>query len=209
MKSSFIRPAAVLLLTVVSPVATHAGAQTSARTPSATSSPSSAGTEVSVADDYVIGAEDVLGVQFWREPEMSGDVVVRPDGMITLPLLGEVKAEGLKPNALRDEVKAVAGRFLTEANVTVIVRQVNSRKVYVTGQVAKPGAYSLASPRTVLQALAMAGGLTEYAESDNISIARTEGGKTRLFKFNYKNVSKGKGIEQNIQLQPGDTVMVP
>ena len=162
-----------------------------------------------MTDDYVIGAEDVLGVQFWREPEMSGDVVVRPDGMITLPLLGDVKADGLKPNALRDQVKAAAGRFLTDANVTVIVRQVNSRKVYITGQVAHPGAYPLASPRTVLQALAMAGGVTEYAESDNISIARTEGGKTKLFKFNYKNVSKGKGIEQNIQLQPGDTVMVP
>ena len=162
-----------------------------------------------MTDDYVIGAEDVLGVQFWREPEMSGDVVVRPDGMITLPLLGDIKADGLKPNVLRDQVKAAAERFLTDANVTVIVRQVNSRKVYITGQVAHPGAYSLASPRTVLQALAMAGGVTEYAESDNISIARTEGGKTKLYKFNYKNVSKGKGIEQNIQLQPGDTVMVP
>jgi len=209
MKSHFMRAAAVLLLTVPSLVATRAGAQPSARTPSATSAPSTPTTEVSVTDDYVIGAEDVLGVQFWREPEMSGDVVVRPDGMITLPLLGDVKADGLKPNVLRDQVKAAAGRFLTDANVTVIVRQVNSRKVYITGQVAHPGAYSLASPRTVLQALAMAGGVTEYAESDNISIARTEGGKTKLFKFNYKNVSKGKGIEQNIQLQPGDTVMVP
>ena len=206
MKSHFMRAAAVLLLTVPSPVATRAGAQPPARTPSATSTPA---TEVSVTDDYVIGAEDVLGVQFWREPEMSGDVVVRPDGMITLPLLGDVKADGLKPNVLRDQVKAAAERFLTDANVTIIVRQVNSRKVYITGQVAHPGAYSLASPRTVLQALAMAGGVTEYAESDNISIARTEGGKTKLYKFNYKNVSKGKGIEQNIQLQPGDTVMVP
>lgn len=200
---NFCRQAGVVLLLAAGlSVPTRVAAQSSPQTPAAPP-------EVSVSDDYVIGAEDVLGVQFWREPEMSGDVIVRPDGMITLPLLGEVKAEGLKPNVLRDQVKSAAERFLTDANVTVIVRQVNSRKIYVTGQVAKPGAYSLASPRTVLQALAMAGGVTEYAESDNISVARTEQGKTKIFKFNYKNVSKGKGIEQNIQLQPGDTVMVP
>ena len=200
---NFCRQASVVLLLAAGLlVPTQVAAQSSAQAPAAPA-------EVSVSDDYVIGAEDVLGVQFWREPEMSGDVIVRPDGMITLPLLGEVKAEGLKPNVLRDQVKSAAERFLTDANVTVIVRQVNSRKIYVTGQVAKPGAYSLASPRTVLQALAMAGGVTEYAESDNISVARTEQGKTKIFKFNYKNVSKGKGIEQNIQLQPGDTVMVP
>ncbi len=165
--------------------------------------------EATLAEDYVIGSEDVIGVQFWREPEMSGDVIVRPDGMITLPLIGEVKAEGLKPEGLRDHVKKAAGKFLTDPNVTVVVRQVNSRKIYITGQVIKPGAYSLASPRTVLQAIALAGGLTEFAESDNISVARTEQGRTRVFKFNYKNVSKGKALEQNIQLQPGDTVVVP
>jgi polysaccharide export outer membrane protein len=165
--------------------------------------------ESGVSEDYVIGPEDVIGVQFWREPEMSGDVIVRPDGMITLPLIGEVKAEGLKPHVLRDQVKQAAGRFLTDANVTVVVRQVNSRRIYVTGQVIHPGAYPLASPRTVLQAIALAGGLTEYAESDNISVARTEQGRTRVFKFNYKNVSKGKTLEQNIQLLPGDTVIVP
>lgn len=165
--------------------------------------------DAGVSEDYVIGPEDVIGVQFWREPEMSGDVIVRPDGMITLPLIGEVKAEGLKPQALRDQVKQAVGRFLTDANVTVVVRQVNSRRIYVTGQVIHPGAYPLASPRTVLQAIALAGGLTEYAESDNISVARTEQGRTRVFKFNYKNVSKGKALEQNIQLLPGDTVIVP
>jgi polysaccharide export outer membrane protein len=202
MKNLSKQAGVVLLLAAGLSVPTQVAGQSSAQAPTAQP-------EVSVSDDYVIGAEDVLGVQFWREPEMSGDVIVRPDGMITLPLLGEVKAEGLKPNVLRDQVKSAAERFLTDANVTVIVRQVNSRKIYVTGQVAKPGAYSLASPRTVLQALAMAGGVTEYAESDNISVARTEQGKTKIFKFNYKNVSKGKGIEQNIQLQPGDTVMVP
>ena len=205
MKSSCVQAVAVRALLVGS-LAVPLFAQNVAQAP-----PAGAAVvlETSVSDDYVIGAEDVIGVQFWREPEMSGDVIVRPDGMITLPLLGEIKAEGLKPQVLRDQVKAAAGRFLTEANVTVVVRQVNSRKVYVTGQVAHPGSYSLASPRTVLQAIAMAGGLTEYAESDNISIARTEQGRTRVFKFNYKNVSKGKTLEQNIQLQPGDTVMVP
>lgn len=164
---------------------------------------------IAVPDDYVIGPEDVIGVMFWREPDMSGDLTVRPDGKITLPLIGEVVAVGLKPEALRGEVQKAASRYLADANVTVVVRQIHSRKVFITGEVAHPGAFPLSSPHTVLQLIALAGGLNEYADGDHITVMRTSGGKTQVFKFNYKAVSKGKQLEQNILLQPGDTVVVP
>jgi polysaccharide export outer membrane protein len=166
-------------------------------------------TGITLPSDYVIGAEDVLGVLFWREQEMSGDVVVRPDGMVTLPLIGELKAAGLKPEAVRDAIQAAATKFLADANVTVVVRQINSRKVFITGQVARPGEFPLASPRTVLQLIALSGGLTEYAEGDKVTIMRTDGAATQTLRFNYKEVTKGKKIEQNILLKPGDTVVVP
>jgi polysaccharide export outer membrane protein len=162
-----------------------------------------------VPSDYVIGPEDVLGVLFWREQEMSGDVSVRPDGMISLPLLGDVRAAGLKPEALRVAIQDAAGKYLADPNVTIVVRQLNSMKVFITGEVATPGAYPLTGPRSVMQLIAVAGGLNEYAESDQITIMRQQGGRTLSFKFNYNEVSKGKKLEQNIQLHPGDTVVVP
>lgn len=165
---------------------------------------------MNVPSDYVIGAEDVLGVVFWREADISGDVVVRPDGVISLPLLGEMKAAGMKPEALREQIRVASGKFLTEPNVTIVVKQINSRKVFITGNVMMPDSYPLTGPRTVLQLISLAGGLTEYANSENISIIRQEaGGQTRSLKFNYKDVSKGKKLEQNVVLQPGDTVVVP
>ena len=156
-------------------------------------------------NDYRIGTEDVLGILFWREMEMSGDVTVRPDGVITLPLLGDVRAVGLTTDQLRDILQKSASKILTDANVTVVVRQINSRKVYVTGHVGMSGAYPLIGSRTVVQALAMAGGLTEYAKGDKILIVRG----SMTFKFNYKEVLDGKNLAQNIQLQPGDQVLVP
>jgi polysaccharide export outer membrane protein len=170
---------------------------------------STAGTSVVVPMDYVIGAEDVLGIMFWREQEMSGDVTVRPDGKVTLPLLGDIQAAGTRPDALRDQITQAAGKYLTDVNVTVVVRQINSRKVFITGQVTTPGAYPLTGPRTVMQLIALAGGLTEYADGESISIMRQEQGKTRSMKFNYRDVSKGKKLEQNVMLLPGDTVVVP
>ena len=160
-------------------------------------------------EGYVIGPEDVLGVLFWREQEMSGDVPVRPDGMITLPLVGDVKAAGLTTHTLKAEVEKVAAKLITDPNVTITVRQINSKKVFITGQVATPGAYPLTGPRTVLQLIALAGGLLEYADSNNITTLRTVNGKQISYKFRYKDVSRGKALEQNIELQPGDTVVVP
>jgi polysaccharide export outer membrane protein len=112
---------------------------------------------VAIPDDYVIGPEDVLGVLFWREPDLSGDVTVRPDGKITLPLIGEIVATGLTPVALRDQLQKAGSRFLADPNVTVVVRQINSRKVFITGEVMMPGAFPLASPRNVLQLISLAG----------------------------------------------------
>lgn len=159
--------------------------------------------------DYTIGPEDVLGIVFWRDQDMSGDVTVRPDGMITLPLFGDLRAVGLKPEALRDEIQKASNKYLEDANVTVVVRQINSRKVFITGQVATPGAYPLIGSRTVIQLIALAGGLTEYADRESITVMREEQGRTRTFTFNYKDVAKGKKLEQNISLKPGDTVVVP
>ena len=162
-----------------------------------------------VPADYVIGPEDVLGVVFFREADISGDVTVRPDGVITLPLIGEMKAAGMKTEALRDAIQTAAGKYLTEPNVSVVIRQLNSRKVFITGGVMNSGAHQLTGPRNVMQLIEQAGGLTEYAKKGDITIIRNENGRTRSFKFNYDEVSRGKKLEQNILLQPGDTVVVP
>jgi polysaccharide export outer membrane protein len=157
-----------------------------------------------------MGPDDVLAVLFWRDKEMSVEqVVVRPDGMITLPLLNDVRAAGLTPDQFREDVMKAAGHYIEDPNVTIVVKQINSRKVFVTGQVAKPGAFLLTGPTTVVQAIAMAGGLTEFAEEGDIVVMRTVGAKTERFKFNYKDVIRGKRLEQNIQLKPGDTVVIP
>jgi len=205
MRTSRIRNLVVGVVFTALPSA--ASAQSVVAPAAASAAPSAVA--VGVPDDYVIGAEDVLAVQFWREPDMSGDVTVRPDGKITLPLIGEINAVGKRPEVLKDDVQKAAGRFLADANVSVIVKQINSRKVFITGQVTKPGEFSLVGPRTVLQLIAQAGGLTEYADGEKITVMRVEQGQTRVFKFNYKDVSKGKAIQQNIQLKPGDTVVVP
>jgi len=159
--------------------------------------------------DYVIGPDDLLTVVYWRDKELSGDVAVRPDGKISLPLLNDIQAAGLTPEQLRVAVTAAAGKFLEEPTVTVVVRQINSRRVYITGQVGKPGPYNLSGPMTVLQLIATAGGVLEYADTKNIVLMRNENGKPMSYPFNYKDVIKRKNLKQNIELKPGDTVIVP
>ena len=158
---------------------------------------------------YVIGTEDQLSIVFWREKELSADVMVRPDGKISIPLLNDVEAAGLTPEELRVRLMTQAQRLVEDANVTVIVRQINSRRVYITGQVSRPGPYPLAGPTTVLQLLAIAGGLLEYADAEEILIMRNEKGTPSNFRFNYKEVIRQKNLQQNIELRPGDTVVVP
>jgi polysaccharide biosynthesis/export protein len=190
------------LLLVVLPVVGSA-AQTTAPAPPAPP------TSVPLAQDYVIGPQDVLGIVFWREPEMSGDVTVRPDGRISLPVIGELQAAGLHPDALQKQIVTAAGKYLADPNVAVVVRAINSRRVFVTGKVTTPGSHPLAGPLTVMQAIALAGGLTEYADSKNITVLRSRDGQSQILKFNYRDVARGKNLEQNIHLMPGDTVVVP
>ena len=166
-------------------------------------------TAVKVPSDYVIGAEDALSVVFWRDKELSADVIVRPDGKISLPLLNDVMAVGLTPEQLAGELMKAATKYIEDPTASVIVKEIRSRRVYILGQVGKPGPYPLTSDMTVLQLIAIAGDVLEYADSKDITITRMEGGKESRFKFNYKDVLKGKKLEQNILLKPNDTVIVP
>ena len=157
---------------------------------------------------YVIGPEDVLSVVFWRDKELSAEVVVRPDGKISVPLLNDIPAAGFTPEQLADVLVKAATKYIADPTATVIVKEIRSRKVYVLGEVGKPGSVPLIGEMNVLQLIATVGGLLEYADKENITIVRMENGKERRFKFNYKEVVKGKKPEQNILLKPGDTVVV-
>jgi len=160
--------------------------------------------------DYVIGPGDILAIVFWREPDMSaGEVTVRPDGRISIPLLNDILVTGLTPDQLRQKLATDAQRYVQEPNVTIVVKQINSRRVYIVGQVAKPGPYSLTAPMNVLQLISTAGGLLEYADDKNIVIMRNENGKITNFMFNYKDVLHRKNLKQNIDLKPGDSILVP
>ena len=140
---------------------------------------------------------------------MSADAQVRPDGRIALPLINEVQAAGLTPEQLRQKITEESKKYMEDANITVVVRQINSRRVFITGEVFKPGPYPLTATTNVMQLISMAGGLREYADSKKITIMRTVDGKPTSLKFNYKDVIAGKNLQQNIELKPGDTVVVP
>jgi len=185
-------------------------AQKPAPTPGA--SPTTPPAGVTPPADYVIGVDDGLSIVFWRDKDMSSDVRVRPDGKITLPLLDEISAIGLTPDQLRAAIVKASMKYLTEEpTVSVIVREINSRRVYITGMVAKVGPYQLVPHMTVVQLIAVAGGLQEYAKKDRIAIMRTENGQQKTYFFNYSDFQKGKpaALKQNIELKIGDTVIVP
>jgi len=171
--------------------------------------PAANGTATAVPPGYIIGAGDLLSIVFWRDKDLSADVTVRPDGRISLPLLNEVKAAGYTPEELRAALARSAAKFIEEPDVTVMVKEIHSRNVYITGNVAKAATYPLNNDMTVLQLIAAAGGLQEYADSKNIVVIRTADGHQEFHKFNYKDFVGGKHIEQNIILKPGDTVVVP
>jgi polysaccharide export outer membrane protein len=159
---------------------------------------------------YVIGPDDVLSVLFWRDKDLSCDVVVRPDGKISLPLVNDVQAGGLTPSELREVVNTMARQYVEDPSVTVVVKQINSRKLFITGQVEKPGPYAMSGPTTVLQLISMAGGLKEFTDGKRILIMRSDkSGRQTSHLFNYRQVTSGKNLAQNIELQPGDTVVVP
>ena len=168
-----------------------------------------AGPSVDLPPDYVIGPDDVLGIIYWKDKDMTTDAHVRPDGRIALPLLNDVQAAGLTPEQLRKRLIEESQKYMEDPNITVVVRMINSRRTFITGEVNKPGAYPLAGPTSVMQLIAMAGGLRDYANSKKIVIMRTESGRQISLQFNYKDVIAGKNLKQNIELKPGDTVVVP
>lgn len=158
---------------------------------------------------YVIGPEDVLDINVWKEPEMTRIVPVRPDGKISLPLINDVQAAGSTPQQLANTVTEKLKKFLTDPQVTVIVTQINSQRVFVVGEVLRAGAFPLIPGMTVLQALSSAGGFTTFADVKKIHIMRLVNGKHVELPFNYREVLKGDNPDQNIKLEPGDTVVVP
>jgi polysaccharide export outer membrane protein len=161
-------------------------------------------------DSYVIGPADVLAINVWKETEISRSIPVRSDGRISLPLIGDVQAGGRTPRQLQEEIARKLQSFISEPDVTVIVQESRSQKFNVLGQVGKPGSFLLTDSTTVLDAIAMAGGFKDFAKQKQIYVLRqnADGTQVRL-PFNYKNVVKGKDLEQNVKLMPRDTVVVP
>lgn len=157
---------------------------------------------------YVIGPDDVLQIVFWREKDMSGEVIVRPDGRISLPLLNDVVAAGRTPEQLRAALVASASEFFGNPNATVVVKEIRSRKVFITGSVEKPGPYVLTGPTTVLQLIAMAGGLKDYADKKNIVVMRTTNGQQVSLLVDYSSLLRRQKLEHNFELIPGDTILV-
>jgi len=166
-------------------------------------------TDYALQPDYVIGPDDVLVVNVWKEPEISRTVLVRPDGRITLPLVGDIEATGFTGGQLQATVKQKLKHYLGNPEVTVIVQEVRSRQVNVVGEVVKPGSYNLTRPTTVLDLIATAGGFREFAKIKKVYVLRMENGTPRKLKFNYKQVILGRQLQQNVQLDTGDTIVVP
>jgi polysaccharide export outer membrane protein len=163
-----------------------------------------------VPPDYRLGPEDVLDIAVWREDTLKGQFLVRPDGYISFPLAGEVLAEGRLASEIREDIVGKLSKFLSDPVVSVTVVKVAAQKIYVIGRVAKPGEFVSGRYIDVLQALSMAGGLTPFARPNDIRIMRKlPGGKQQVLPFRYNDVVKGKELEQNIILKPGDVVVVP
>jgi polysaccharide export outer membrane protein len=161
-------------------------------------------------DDYLIGAEDVLSINVWREPDISRPVTVRLDGAISLPLVGEVTASGKTPLQLEREITQKLRAYISDPEVAVMVQEMRSKRFNVLGQVVRPGSYLLGNSITVLDAIALAGGFRDFAKEKAIYVLRKnpDGTETRL-PFNYKDVIKGRNVEQNIKLEPRDSLVVP
>jgi len=206
MKTGSLLIVAFFALALLSPAQDKAPAAPDAAKPNA---PETAATPVLVVpDSYVIGASDVVAVTVYKEPTLSSSMLVRPDGMISLPLLGDVKAAGKTPLQLADDVTAKLKKFIQDPNVTVTLTGMNSKKVYMIGEIGKTGPMEMTAGMTLLQAIASAGGLTPYANAKKIYILRSEGGKQQKIFVQYKQALKGNE-SLNIPLNPGDTIVVP
>ena len=160
-------------------------------------------------ENYQMGPEDVLEISVWKEPDLTKQLVVRPDGKITYPLVGEIQAAGLTVKQLQEEISKRLAKYVTDANVTVILLKTQHYKIYVTGKVNKPGDFIVGRPTNVMQAISMAAGVTPFASPKSIVVLRKTGGKDEIYPFDYNAVSRGESLEQNRTLLPGDVVVVP
>jgi polysaccharide biosynthesis/export protein len=160
-------------------------------------------------EKYLLGPEDAVEISVWKEPDLTKQLVVRPDGKITYPLVGEIQAAGHTVKQLQEEISKRLEKYVTDAHVTVILLKAQNYKIYVTGKVNKPGDFTVGKPVSVMQAISMAGGLTPFASPGSIMVLRTVAGKEEVYSFNYKEVAKGLMLEQNRRLLPGDVVVVP
>jgi polysaccharide export outer membrane protein len=187
---------------------TETAANTGAASPAG--SPTTEAPRAATIDpSYVIGAQDVINISVWKEPELSLQIPVRPDGKISLPLIRDIEAAGLTPLQLAADITARLKQYVADPQVTVIVAEIRSRRFYVLGEVPRPGAFPLLPHMTVLQAISTAGGFNQFANVSKIYVLRAEDGKQLKFPFNYKKVIAGRNAEQNIELKSGDTIVVP
>lgn len=159
--------------------------------------------------NYTVQAGDMLQISVWREPELQGDVIVRPDGGFSFPLVGEIDATNMTVQQIQEEVSKRLSQYIPDPGVTVALGEIRGNTIYVMGQVNEPGEFVAARPLDVIQALSMAGGMTEYASQNKIKILRRENGKQIAIPFRYGDVEKGKKLEQNIILRGGDIIVVP
>jgi polysaccharide biosynthesis/export protein len=203
--------AVVLMLMGSIALAQDAPAQPAANSASdktATDKATNAASTSPAGPEYVIGPEDVLHIAVWKENDLTATLPVRPDGKISLPLLDDVQAAGLTPKRLADLVTEKLRKYIADPRVTVVVTQINSKRIYLIGEVLHPGAMPMLPNMTVLQALSSAG-LNQFANTKRIYLLRTENGKQQKLPVNYRKLVKGEQIEQNYVLQPGDTIVVP
>jgi polysaccharide biosynthesis/export protein len=179
----------------------------SATAPSTSSPEKTAESSAAAVDPnkYLIGPEDILFIRVWREPDFTLPAAVRPDGKITMPLIGDVQAGDETPMQLTKAITEMLGKYINNPDVNVIVTDVRSKKYYIDGEVNKPGTYLLVTPTTVLEALSNAGGFRDFANTKKIRILR----QGNILHFNYKEVSRGKNLEQNVKVEPGDHIIVP
>jgi len=215
MKSAWKAAVAALLMSSIA-LAQDAPAQpaASSASPNVASDKAASDKATNVVPDsqagigYVIGPEDVLHVAVWREADLTATLPVRPDGKISLPLLNDVQASGLTPQQLADSVREKLKKYIADPRVTVVVTQINSKRIFMVGEVLHPGPMSMIDNMTVLQALSSAG-LNQFANTKRIYVLRTENGKQQKLPVNYRKLVKGEQIEQNYVLQPGDEIVVP
>ncbi len=206
MKKWLVRMALIVLIAT-----SCAYSQDAQKTPPASGTTAKPAPEAKSAsgEEYRIGPQDLVRIDVWKEPDISRTIPVRPDGKISLPLMNDVQAAGLTAMELAGSIREGLSKYITSPQVTVTVTEINSRRVYVTGEVMRPGAQPLLPNMTALQALTSAGGFTQFAKTKSIYILRIEDGKQVKHPFNYKAVLDGKHPEDNIQLQPGDVIVVP